>query len=424
MARMSTQPFLPYARQSIDADDIAAASQAFAGDIITRGPKVEAFEAAIAEYCGARYGIAFNTGTAALIAACHAANVGPHDRLITTPNTFVASINAGMMRGAAPVFVDIDRNTGNLDIAQVGYNLEQRHSRGRNIILPVHFSGISVDVQKIEQKVLSGDDVIIEDAAHALGSRYPDGKMVGCCAWSHMTMFSFHPAKTITTGEGGMVMTNDPELAHRLRSVRNNCIERDPAFLQTPPPYDGYYEVTDMSCNYNFTEFQAALGLRQFQRIDQFIAKRRQLIQAYRDMLGKIPHVRMFTAEHDERTAFHLCVAQIDFSAYNTTRGHVVAQLKERNIGTQVHYIPIYRHPYISKNSGDLTPYFPEMEAYYAQALTLPLYYDLNIEDVERVVHTLQDVLQTAPKQPEALAKSDDLSRPHRRHHHVRQRKR
>lgn len=415
---MNTNPFLPYARQSIDSADIAAASQALEGPIITRGPKVEAFEDAIAKYCGAKYGVAFNTGTTALIAACHAAEVGPYDRMITTPNTFVASVTAGMRRGCTPIFVDIDRKTGNLNVEQAGINLEQKFSRGRHIILPVHFAGIAVDMCKLDSMIQNPDTVVIEDAAHALGSTYPDGQKVGCCAWSHMTIFSFHPAKTITTAEGGMVMTNDEELAHRLKRFRNNGIEREPGRLEVEtPPFDGYYEVKEMTGNYNFTEFQAALGLSQLNRIDQFIAKRQELMALYRQLLQNVPHVQLFTSEYDSRTAFHLCVVQIDFAAYNTTRGHVVSQLKERNIGTQVHYIPVYHHPFFNKPLGDISSYFPEMETYYAQALTLPLYYDLTKEDVERVVSNLQEVLQSAP----VLRQEHKQTRPK---HHLRHRKR
>lgn len=391
---MSQLPFLPYARQSIDAADIAAASAAMASDIITRGPKVHAFEEAVAKYCGASYAVAFNTGTTALIASCYAANVNSSDKLITTPNTFVASVNAGVLRGATPVFVDIDKSTGNLDLTLTGYNLEQKLSRGRHIILPVHFAGIPVNMEALDRLIVNPNDIVIEDAAHALGSCYPDGTKVGSCGWSHMTIFSFHPAKTITTGEGGMVTTNDPELAHRLRLFRNNAIERDASRLQEDVEYyDGYYEVMDMTGNYNFTEFQAALGLSQFRKIEQFIAKRRQLIKKYRELLRDVPHIKLFTDRFDSHTAFHLCVVQIDFKAYNTTRRQVISELKEWNIGTQVHYIPVYHHPYFKKFNGDISPYFPEMEAYYSQALTLPLYYDLELKDIERIVQTLQKVL-------------------------------
>jgi len=391
---MSSLPFLPYARQYIDTTDVNAAASTLSADIITRGPIVDAFEKEVAAYCGAKYAVAFNTGSTALAAACHAAGVGPGDKLISTPNTFVASVIAGMHKGATPVFVDIDRNTGNIDLKKAGFNLEPKLSRGRYVLMPVHFAGIPVDVKKLSQMLMNQDDIIIEDAAHALGTLYTDGSKIGSCQWSDMTIFSFHPAKTITTGEGGIVTTNNSELAHKLQLFRNNGIERSPEYVKASPlPYDGYYEVTEMTGNYNFTEFQAALGLSQLKKIDKFILKRRELIKHYRELLKEIPNIRLFTNEFDDHTAFHLCVVQIDFAAYKTTRGKVVSALKDQNIGTQVHYIPVYHHPAFTKIHGDISSYFPEMETYYSQALTLPLYYSLRKEDVERVVTSLKKVL-------------------------------
>ncbi len=393
---MSTRPFIPYARQSINAADIAEVGRALSGDVITRGACVEAFEKAMALYCGAQYAVAFNSGTSALLAAGYAAKISASDCLITTPNTFVATVAMGMQRQAAPILVDIDRDTGNLDLQQVEHTLaERRSSRGKTIIAPVHFAGIPVDMQRLDRMVRSPDAVVIEDAAHALGSRYLDGQMVGCCAWSQMTIFSFHPAKTITTGEGGLVTTNDPDLYHRLRLFRNNGIERDPSRLRADvsAQYNGYYETQDLTCNYNFTDFQAALGLSQLQRIDQFIVKRRELMSHYRRLLHEVPNIRLFTADHDAKTAFHLCVMQIDFAYYNISRAQVIAQLREEGVGVQVHYIPLYRHPCFQRACGDISEYFPNMEGYYAQALSFPLYYDLSMEDVEYVVQKLKDIL-------------------------------
>lgn len=388
--------FLPYAKQSISSVDIQEMNSALCGDLITRGARVDAFERAIAEYCGAKYAVAFNSGSTALFAACHAIELTPFDRILTTPNTFVSSVTAGMHKQAVPIFIDIDRNTGNIDLDQLEQNLHATpRSRGRTLILPVHFAGIPVDMERLDRMICSPDTVVIEDAAHALGSSYPDGQKVGCCAWSQMTIFSFHPAKTITTGEGGMVTTNDPHLYLRLKSFRNNGIEKDPARLKADPSecFDGYYEVNEMTGNYNFTEFQAALGHSQLRRIDQFIAKRRQLMNVYRDLLQKLPNVKMFTAALEPSVAYHICVVQIDFSAYNTTRSTVISLLKEKGIGTQVHYIPVYRHPFFKEKSGDISSYFPQMETYYAQTLTLPLYYDLSIDSVEFVVKTLEEIL-------------------------------
>lgn len=372
---------------------------ALGGDLITRGMHVDTFERAIADYCGAKYAVAFNSGTSALFAACHVVELNQNDRILTTPNTFVASVTAGMHKKATPVFVDIDRDTGNLDLDQLEDNLQiPQSSRGRTLILPVHFAGTPVDMHRVDGMICSPDTLVIEDAAHALGSSYRDGQKVGCCAWSQMTIFSFHPAKTITTGEGGMVTTNDQELYHRLKSFRNNGIEKDAVRLKTDlrDCFDGYYEVNEMTGNYNYTEFQAALGLSQLKRIDQFIEKRRQLMSAYRQLLQNIPNLKLFTTPQEPSIVYHICVVQIDFAAYKTTRQKVISLLKEKGIGTQVHYIPVYRHPFFKEKSGEISAYFPEMETYYSQALTLPLYYDLSVENVEFIVKTLKDVLKTS----------------------------
>lgn len=388
--------FFPYAHQSIDASDIEEVSKALSSDFISRGPFVEKFENEIATYCGAKYAVAFNNGTSALIAASYAAQVNANDRLITTPNTFVASVTSAMHFNATPVFVDIDRNTGNIDLNLLEHNLKElRSSRGRQIIMPVHFAGIPVDMQRLDSMIMDPDTVVIEDAAHAIGSHYPTGEKVGSCAYSHMTIFSFHPAKTITTGEGGMVTTNDPELYHRLLCYRNNCIVRNPQFFQSEESswYEGFYEAVDIGGNYNFTDFQAALGISQLQKLDRFVEKRRKLTKVYRHLLKDMPNMLLFTDAFDESVAFHLFVAQIDFAAYNTTRASLMQQLKEKGIGTQLHYIPVYKHPFFVNKCGDISSYFPRMEEYYSQALTLPLYYNLEEGDVEYICNTLKDIL-------------------------------
>jgi UDP-4-amino-4,6-dideoxy-L-N-acetyl-beta-L-altrosamine transaminase len=410
-----TRPFIPYAKQSIDETDLEAVTTALKGTWITRGPQVEAFEEAVAKYCNAKYAVAFNNATSGLIAACRAAQVTAHDRLITTPNSFVASTIAGMHHGAIPIFVDIDRNTGNMNLKQVIDLLKQPLTRGKYIVLPVHFSGIPVDMQLLDDENCDPDAIIIEDAAHALGSTYADGQKVGSCAYSQMTVFSFHPAKTITTGEGGMVTTNDEELYLRLKLFRNNGMEKNPERFEIASelPYEGYYEVLEMAGNYNFTDFQAALGISQLRRIDQMVAKRRELVSTYRDLLRDVPHLKMFTDAMDEHVAFHLFVVQIDFEAYGISRSQLMSSLKERGIGTQFHYIPIYRHPFLERHSGDISEYFPNMEGYYSQAVTLPLYYDLSVEDVEFVTSTLKEILQ---HNLEHAQKPDK----HSRHRHVR----
>ncbi len=388
--------FIPYARQSIDSSDIQEVSRALSSDFISRGPLVEKFENEVAAYCDAKFAVAFNSATSGLIAASYAAKVGSNDRLITTPNTFVASVSSAMHFNATPVFVDIDLKTGNIDLNQLDHNLKElKSSRGRHIIMPVHFAGIPVDMQKLDSMICDPDTVVIEDAAHALGSRYPTGEKVGSCKYSQMTVLSFHPAKTITTGEGGMVLTNDPELNRRLRCYRNNCIERNPEYFQSEESgwYEGFYEAIDIGGNFNFTDFQAALGMSQLQRLDKFVEKRRRLTTLYRRLLKDMPNIQLFTDQYDHDVAFHLFVAQIDFSAYNTTRVSIMLQLKDKGIGTQLHYIPVYKHPFFRNKHGDISQYFPNMETYYAQALTLPLFYELEECDVEYVANTLKDIL-------------------------------
>lgn len=391
---MKQPNFIPYAKQSISDEDIEAVSAVLKSDVITRGPKVEEFEEAVAAYCGAKYGVAFTNGTAALFAACYAAKTGPYDRLLTTPNTFVATVGAGIQYQATPVFIDIDRNTGNIDLEQLSYNLDYPTTRGKNIIIPVHFSGIPVDMEKLGMMIKEPNTVVIEDAAHAIGSCYSNGSRVGSCENSDMTIFSFHPAKTITTGEGGMVMTNSEEFCRRLKHYRNNGIEKNPEYLVQPEAFPGYYEVDEISGNFNFTEMQAALGLSQLKRLNQMVAKRRELVAAYRERLQGLVGIRLFTDAYDAMTAFHLFVVQIDFSRFGISRTEVMTALKENYIGTQLHYIPLYRHPVIQSKSGDISEYYPEMEGYYAEALSLPLYYGLTLDEVDRVVDALKKAIR------------------------------
>lgn len=393
---MDPLPFLPYAKQSIDASDIDAVASSLREAIITRGPHVEAFEKEIANYCGARFGVAFNSGTTALTAAYYAAQTGPYDRVITTPNTFVGTVTGGIQFQATPVLVDIDLETGCLNLDQAIQNANAPQSRGRPILVPVHLAGLPVDIQRLDSELTNPEAIIIEDAAHAIGTSYsPDGPKVGSCAWSQMTVFSFHPAKTMTTGEGGLVTTQDEELCHRLRLFRNNGIVRDPRFLKAPPqPWT--YEVCDLTTNTNFVDMQAALGISQLKRLELFIEKRRQLMRTYRELLAPVKEIQLLTSQHDQHTAFHLCVALIDFDARKKSRAEVMTRLKERGIGTQVHYIPLYRHPYFVERWGEIQEFFPHTETYYSRALSLPLFYDMTLGDVERVVKELKACLRLA----------------------------
>ncbi len=380
--------YLPYARQQVTDSDIKAAAAALADPIITRGSNVEQFENLFAEYCGAKSALAFHSGSTALQAACVALEVSRDDRAIVTPNTFIATVASPVQCGAEPIFVDIDNSSGNMDLDHVCYTLERPASRGRNLIMPVHFSGIPVDMVELDQRIKDPNCVVIEDGCHALGSRYTCGRRVGSCHYSQMTVFSFHPAKIITTCEGGMVTTNDERLYKRLRLFRNSGIERDPRYLDhAPQPW--HYDVEEISSNYNFTEMQAALGVSQLQRIDSFVERRRALVAKYRKLLQGKEHIVPLTDCYDHNTAFHLFVVLVDFASCGKTRDTVMQRLHSRQIGTQLHYMPIYRHRYFQTRLGDLSQYFPKAERHFSQALSLPLYPELTDEDIARVVNEL-----------------------------------
>jgi len=392
-----TLSFLPYAKQSISQEDILEVNRALTSGAITRGPRVDAFEKALAQYCGANYAVFFHSGTAALAAAYSASGLSQIDRVITTPNSFVATIGPALVKKATHIFIDIDSETGNLDLNQLKFNLENVSSRGKTFIVPVHFAGIAVDMKELDLMISDPKTVVIEDAAHALGSSYPSGEKVGSCRYSQMTIFSFHPAKTITSGEGGAVTTNDPFLYRMLKRYRNNGIERDQAYwteVDENGGYEGYYEVEEISNNFNVTEMQAALAYSQLQRLDLFVEKRRELIKTYRTEFQRVVRVKMLTDAFDSHTAFHLCVVQIPFKELKISRKEFINTLKAKGIGSQVHYIPLYRHPVFVRASGNIKEYFPKMEKYYEHALTLPLYYDMSKEDVRRVVGALLEIFQ------------------------------
>lgn len=387
----SSDSFLPFARQLIFTEDAQEVEKILLKDLITRGPKVQEFEEKVAALCGAKYAVSFNSGTSALFAASLAADITPHDRVITTPNTFIATSIGAFYAKACPVFLDIDELSGNFDLNQLEETINQPSTRGKEIIIPVHFAGNPVDMERIGGMVRNPKTIIIEDASLALGSFYPNGEKVGSSLYSDMTVLSFHPNKCITTGEGGMVLTNSHDFCRRLRRIRNNGLERDEEFLSEElTPW--YYEIQEISGNFNFTEFQAALGISQLKHLDQFKKKREQLVSHYHQRLKSFDHLKILNPVNPH--VFHqIFAALFDFQALKKSRARVMEFLKEKGIGSQVFYIPLYRHPIFKKNYQSVEKYFPKMEKFYQQMLALPLHCKMEEEDVERVVKTLRAAL-------------------------------
>jgi UDP-4-amino-4,6-dideoxy-N-acetyl-beta-L-altrosamine transaminase len=391
--------FLPYGRHEIDDDDIAAVTQVLRGDWLTTGPAVDAFEAALATRTGATFAVACASATAGLHLATMALRLGPGDRAIVPAITFLATANAVRYVGAEVVFADIDPETALLTPATLAAALE-RAGGAVKAVLPVHFGGRTVDLAGIAAVAERHGLAVVEDAAHAIGTTYGAGNAprtpVGDCRYSRMAVFSFHPVKTIAMGEGGAVTTNDPALKERLARLRNHGMVRDPAAFENrdlgfdadgrPNPW--YYEMPEPGYHYRATDIHCALGLSQLGKLDRFAARRSALMARYRALLAPLaPTIRLAPAPTDCEPAWHLCTALIDFAAAGTTRARVMAALRARGIGTQVHYIPVHRQPYYRRRYGDL--HLPGADAYYARCLSLPLFPAMADDDVDRVAEEL-----------------------------------
>lgn len=365
---------IPYGCQEVDDVDVAAVVDTLRSAWLTQGPAVENFENAVRAYCGAAHAISMNSATSALHVACRALGLGPGDSLWTSPNTFVASANAGLYCGAQVDFVDIDERTYNMSATALARKLEAARSRKGalpKVVMPVHFAGQSCDMREIGKLAQEFGFAIVEDASHAIGGRYLD-EPVGDCRYSSIAIFSFHPVKIVTTGEGGMAVTNDGELAARMRLLRSHGVTREAAHMSGPSQGPWYYEQVDLGYNYRLTDIQAALGASQMTKIDKFVRLRHEVAERYRTALADFPVILPWQSP-DARSAFHLYPIQIDPLKTSASRGEVFARLRQGGIGVNVHYIPVHTQPYyraMGFGSGD----FPVAERYYEHAISLPLF--------------------------------------------------
>jgi len=378
--------FIPYARQSISDQDIAAVSEVLRSDFLTQGPAIPNFEKALATYCGAKHAVAVNSATSALHIACLALGVGPGDIVWTNPISFVASANCALYCGAKVDFVDIDPDTFNISVAALTAKLEQAKKSGSlpRVVIPVHLAGQSSDMVAIHALAQEYGFKIIEDASHAVGGTY-NGSPVGSCLYSDITVLSFHPVKIITSGEGGMALTNSASLSAAMERLRSHGITRDKNLFQHAPDGPWYYEQIDLGLNYRLTDIAAALGLSQFQRLDSFVARRNEIARDY-DSLFSGSIFTTPTIDDDVISAFHLYVIRMAFTGDQKQRFFELAH--KNGVGLNVHYIPIYRQPYYSQMGFDSAD-FPVAEKYYSEAVSIPMYADLTFEQQQHVASVL-----------------------------------
>jgi perosamine synthetase len=372
---------IPYARQWIGKDDIASVVEALQSIYLTQGPLVEEFEKKVANYCGAKYAVAVNSGTSALHAACFAADVCPGAEVITSPITFAATANCILYCGGKPVFADILEDTVCIDPAEI----EKKISKTTKVIIPVHYAGHPCELKEIKAIADQHGLIVIEDAAHALGAEY-EGNRIGSCNHSDMTIFSFHAIKHITTGEGGMILTNSSKYYEKLLRFRSHGITRDNLYKKREQqPW--FYEMQSLGFNYRLTDFQCALGISQFAKLREFLKRRRKIVNKYQKAFSKIKSIKLPVEKTSVKSAWHIYPIQIKDDRKKTFNA-----LKQKGIGVNVHYIPVYLHPFY-KELGYEKGLCPKAESYYEKTLTLPLFPKMSDKDVEHVIRMVLSIL-------------------------------
>lgn len=374
--------FLPYGKQTIDDEDIEEVVNTLKSSLITQGPKIDEFEKDIAKYCGAKYAVAFNSGTSALHGAYFALGIGKGDEVITSPNTFVATSNAALYLGADVNFGDVELETGNLDPSKIEISDETK------LISPVHYSGQPVDLKEFSEIAEDNDVKLFEDGAHALGAKY-NCKKIGSLTYSEMAMFSFHPVKHITTGEGGIIVTNDEEYYERLKLFRSHGITK--SNLVNESHGDWYYEMQELGFNYRITDIQCALGISQLKKLDLFIKSRRNIAKTYDEIFEDNPYFDVINEKENRESAYHLYPILLKDKFINN-KSEIFAKLRQEGIGVQVHYIPVYKQPYY-QNLGFGKELCPICEEFYKKEISIPMYPTLTDEDIEFVKDKLFKVI-------------------------------
>jgi len=383
--------YIPYGRQDISEEDIQAVVEVLRSDWLTQGPAVLEFEQAVSNYCGAKYAVAVNSATSALHIACLALGLGPNDWLWTSPITFVASANCGLYCGAKIDFVDIDPHTYNMSVPALEEKLIKAAAEGclPKIVIPVHLAGQSCDMKAIHQLAFKYGFKVIEDASHAIGGKYLN-KPIGNCKYSDITVFSFHPVKIITTAEGGMALTNQADLAEKMELFRSHGITRDQSKMSEKKPDAWYYEQIALGYNYRITDIQAALGISQMKRLDQFIGRRHQIADAYDALLKELPVITP-TQSPDAHSSFHLYPIQLKLDEIEANHESVFEGLRLKGIGVNLHYIPVHLQPWY-RSFGFKPGDYPEAEKYYGRAISLPIFSQLKDEQQQYVINVLSEL--------------------------------